>query len=42
VLAVREHETNAEAVQRAMRLLGRDREKLRRTVLLSSGRQAAA
>lgn len=42
VIAVCEHETNAEAIQRAMRLLGRDREKLRRTVLLSGRRPAAA
>jgi uncharacterized protein involved in exopolysaccharide biosynthesis len=42
VLTICEHETNADAVQRAMRLLGRDREKLRRTVLLSGGRADAA
>jgi uncharacterized protein involved in exopolysaccharide biosynthesis/Mrp family chromosome partitioning ATPase len=41
VLAVREHETDAESLQRAVRLLGRDRGKLRRTVLLSAGKAAA-
>lgn len=41
VLAVREHETNAGDLQRAARLLGRDRAKLRRTVMLTNGRAAA-
>jgi polysaccharide biosynthesis transport protein len=41
VMVVSEHETSADAVQRSVRLLGRDREKLRRTVLLSSGGAAA-
>jgi Mrp family chromosome partitioning ATPase len=42
VIVACEHETNADALQRLVRLLGRDRDKLRRTVLLSSGRAAAA
>jgi uncharacterized protein involved in exopolysaccharide biosynthesis/Mrp family chromosome partitioning ATPase len=42
VLAVRENETGADDVQHALRLLGRNRDKLRRVVALSdSGRRAA-
>jgi polysaccharide biosynthesis transport protein len=42
VLTLNEHETDADAAQRTVRLLGRDRDKLRRTMLLSGGRPAAA
>jgi polysaccharide biosynthesis transport protein len=42
VLTVRENETSANAVQQALRLLGRNRDKLRRVVALTNGRPVAA